>query len=473
MKLNIRLQMKQIASIASFLVLAACAQNQGGGEGASCVRPQDINVAFQQSLGLAPVSGGQSQLIVKLADFKADYKNLKADLLREDGSVKLEKVDDDSVSIDMALTSPAKSILEKYIAENRISNIEADHATFALQTEEAALDLQTSVAPVEAASTETVNHGQANSKEIVVAVIDTGVDYTHKDLAPYMWRNSKEIQGNGIDDDNNGYVDDIIGWDFVNNDNKPMADDERAFHGTHVAGIIKMASRLAEKGLKIKIMALKYLNSSSSGRTSNAVRAIDYALKNGAQILNASWGSFSYSDTLAASIIKARKANALVIAAAGNGDAYGNGVNLDQLPFYPAAYQINNIISVAAVDTANVLAQWSNYGAVNVDVAAPGVAIKSTSNGNTYRVLSGTSMAAPYVAGVAAMIWAQRPDLNFAEVRKVISQTVTKAQTLAGKTQTGGAVNSDQALTAASGYIHDPNDFGSPEMAPNGICATL
>jgi len=463
MKLNIQMNLKLYASCASFSFLAACAQN-GGSSAQTCLAPQDIQTAFHQSMGMAPVLGGNSQIMAKMSDLKADYKNLKQDLIREDKGVRLEKVSHDTVAIDISATSPAKTVLEKYIAQNKILNIEADHDTFAFETEEVSGD--------ETDLGESISHqAQTQGKQIVVAVIDSGVDYNHKDLAPYMWKNPKEIAGNGTDDDGNGFVDDIYGWDFVNNDSKPMADDTRSYHGTHVAGIVRMASQMAEKGLNIKIMALKYLNSSSSGRTSNAIRAIDYAIQNGAVILNNSWGSFSHSGPLAEAIERSRKANVLFVAAAGNGDAYGNGVNIDRAPFYPAAYQINNIISVAATDSSQILAPWSNFGAANVDLGAPGVAIKSTSNGNNYKVLSGTSMAAPYVSGVAALLWSQRPDLSYTEIRKVINQSTTKVPSLNGKTLSGGHINRDVAMTVAATYQHDPNDFGVPEISPNGFCS--
>lgn len=472
MKMNIQTQLKLFASGASLFLSLACAQNSGAPSASvACVQPQDIQAAFQKSISVAPVSGNQSQLIVKMQDFKNDFRNLKSDLLREDPDVQVQKVSHDTASIDLGASSGAKTVLERYIAQNKIINIEADHSTFAFDTQEDSIGEDPMPDNFALSGGPSRAQAQGSGKQIIVAVIDSGVDYTHKDLAPYIWKNSKEISGNGIDDDGNGYVDDVNGWDFVNNDNKPMADDSPAYHGTHVAGIVRMASKMAEKGLNIKIMALKYLNSNSAGRTSNAIRAIDYAIQNGASILNNSWGSFSFSSALAEAIERSRKANILFVAAAGNGDATGRGVNIDQTPFYPAAYQVNNIIAVAAADAKQALVSWSNFGAANVDLGAPGLSIKSTSNGNSYKILSGTSMAAPYVSGVAALLWAQRPDLSYAEIRKVISQSVNKVSSLTGKTLTGGHINSDQAAALVAHYVHDPNDFGSPEISPSGVCS--
>ncbi|MEZ0390679.1 MAG: S8 family peptidase [Pseudobdellovibrionaceae bacterium] len=463
---------KRLSLCASFLFVAACAQNSGGGgvagSASSCIQPEDIDMAIQQSFAVAPVSGGNSLLMAQLPNLKEDFSILQADLQHEDASAKIQKINDQTVAIDIAFNSPAKSIIERFVSQKRITHIEADAETFGIQPSESRDSDDESSAQsmdlgLQPSSLATQQQAQAESGQpIIVAVIDSGVDYNHKALAPYIWKNAKEIAGNGKDDDGNGYVDDVMGWDFANNDNQPMADDVQTYHGTHVAGIVKMASKLVEKGLNIKIMALKYLNSQSAGRTSNAIRAIEYAVKNGAIILNNSWGSFSYSAALFEAIQKARQARTLFVAAAGN-----DGANTDRTPFYPAAYALNNIISVAAVDDQGVMAGWSNFGALNVDLGAPGVQIRSTSNNNSYKIQSGTSMAAPYVSGVAAMLWASRPDLSFAEIRKVIYSSVRKGVSLAGKTVTGGFINPSEAAQVASAYQHDPNDLGMPELAPN------
>jgi subtilisin family serine protease len=234
-----------------------------------------------------------------------------------------------------------------------------------------------------------------------------------------------------------------------------------------VAGIVKQAALLADKGINLKIMALKYLDSSASGRTSNAIRAIDYAISKGAMVISNSWGSFGSSTALSDAIGRAQKAGILFTAAAGNGDANGNGVNIDKSPFYPAADPHSNVISVAASDSSGILAGWSNYGAKNVDLGAPGVSILSARNGNTYARLSGTSMATPYISGLAAMLWAKRPDLSAHEIRNVLLSSVDQNSSYAGKVVTGGSVNWSTAVQVAAQYKHDPSDTGLPAIVPS------
>lgn len=486
MKLRIVRDMKRYASVASILLLAACGQNSGGGEGEvgsqTCVPSQNLSSAFQQVASKVEMkeSNGMFQLLVKMTDMNLDYSSFKDALksVTTEPTLKINKLNDNTLLVEFAKDSPAKGVIEKFIEQRKIANIETDARTFTFdraqnvddaselvaQDPAAADTLNQATANVEADSTV---HAAGTGKEVIVAIIDTGVDYTHKDLAPFMWKNPGEIAGNGIDDDHNGFVDDVYGWDFVNNDNNPMSDDTRSYHGTHVAGIVKTASQLAGQGVNLKIMALKYLDSSASGRTSNAIRAIDYAIKNGAVILNNSWGSFNSSAALSDAIERARQANTLFMAASGNGDANGNGINIDQEVFYPAAFPLSNVISVAAATDSGTLADWSNYGAKNVDLAAPGVSILSTRNGNSYMRLSGTSMATPYVSGVAAMLWSQRPDLSASEIRKILLSSVTTGNSFTGKMTTGGDINWSAASQMAAHYQHDPNQTSSPGIVPS------
>lgn len=250
------------------------------------------------------------------------------------------------------------------------------------------------------------------SHEIVVGVIDTGIDWDHPDLAANIWTNSDEIPGNGRDDDGNGFVDDVRGWDFVNNDNNP---DDDNFHGTHVAGTIGAVGNngIGVTGVNwnVKLMPLKFLSARGSGSTSNAIRALDYARENGAQITNNSWGGGGFSRALSDAIERYRQAGGVFVAAAGNA-----GRNNDVSNSFPANYSHDNVVSVAASDSRDRLASFSNYGVNSVDIAAPGVSILSTANGNRYGYASGTSMAAPHVAGAIALVWSQQPDLNYQEV---------------------------------------------------------
>jgi subtilisin family serine protease len=212
------------------------------------------------------------------------------------------------------------------------------------------------------------------STNVIIAVIDTGVAYNHPDLAENIWMNTNEVAGNGIDDDGNGYEDDIYGWDFIDNDGYP---EDYEGHGTHVAGTIAAVGNngigMAGVMWSAKIMPIRFLGISGWGDTAKAAEAIRYAADNGARIINASWGGGGYSQTLYEAIDYARSKDVLFIAAAGN-----EGKNSDSYPFYPASYDLTNIISVAATDDDDNLAYFSNYGANSVDLAAPGVNIYSS-----------------------------------------------------------------------------------------------
>jgi cysteine-rich repeat protein len=286
--------------------------------------------------------------------------------------------------------------------------------------------------------------------DVLIGVIDTGVDYNHPDLAANIWTNPGEVVGNGIDDDNNGYVDDIHGYDWVNDDADPMDD---GFHGTHVAGTIAAAGNngLGVVGLNwtARIMALKFLPGSGSGSTSDAILAVQYATQMGARLTNNSWGGGGNSQALRDAIRAAEAANSLFVAAAGN-DASSEAL-------YPARYDLENIVSVAATDQNDVIARFSNFNATSVDLGAPGVDILSTyptahPNG-PYAIISGTSMASPHVAGVAGLIWALRPALSTEDVKQIILSSVSPNASLAGKTVTGGRLNAFAALALANGWV--------------------
>ena len=240
---------------------------------------------------------------------------------------------------------------------------------------------------------------------MVVAVIDSGMQLNHGDLAGNLWTNPGEIAGNGIDDDDDGYVDDVHGWDFVGDDNLPNDDFG---HGTHVAGTL---AAVGNNGIGVvgvayssRIMPLRVLDGSGQGYVSDAVRAIDFATRHGVRVSNNSWGyTGAASQVLYDAIQAAGAAGQLVVTAAGNSSA-----DIDAIPEYPAAYDLPNIISVAATTQDDHLAVFSNYGAAGVDVAAPGEHILSTLPGG-YGFADGTSMASPHVAGVAALLLAAHP----------------------------------------------------------------
>ena len=294
---------------------------------------------------------------------------------------------------------------------------------------------------------------------VVIAVIDTGVDYTHEDLAANIWHNPGEIPGNGIDDDQNGYIDDIIGWDFVDArsgadgedfstpDNDPM---DNHGHGTHVAGI---AAAVGNNGLGIagvawncKIMPLRAAYKTTSGEmmvaSHQAAQAIIYAADNGAHIINLSWASNHRSILVERAIAYAAESGVLVCAASGN-------QNTDA-PAYPAAFDNPAIISVGSVDRNGNKAFNSNYGSW-VDVCAPGVAIYSTYPNNQYRFMSGTSMATPVVSGIAALIWSLNPNPTNLQVKDIILNSVDYLDSLVGMVLTGGQVNANNALAESMG----------------------
>jgi subtilisin family serine protease len=287
------------------------------------------------------------------------------------------------------------------------------------------------------------------SRSVVVGVVDSGIDITHPDLAANIWTNPGETPGNGIDDDHNGYVDDVHGWNFVDNTNN-VADVYG--HGTHVAGIIGAVGNngTGVTGIdwQVSLMALKFQDSRGIGFTSSMLAALNYATMmrrdRGINVVatNNSWETSSGPSMVVANAIRAQgHAGIMFVAAAGN-----NATNNDATPRYPGSYRLPNVITVAALNTTDSLASMSNYGATSVDLAAPGSLIQSTFPGGTYGILSGTSMAAPQVTGVVALLAAAKPGITVAEARTAILGSTTPAASLAGKTVTGGRLNAGAAL---------------------------
>lgn len=307
--------------------------------------------------------------------------------------------------------------------------------------------------------------------KVIVGVIDTGIDYNHEDIKQNMWRNPGEIPDNNTDDDSNGYVDDFYGWDFYFDDDDPY-DDNR--HGTHVAGIIGAVGNNA-KGVvgvnwNVSLMALKFLDNNGSGNTGDAIDAIVYATDMGANILNNSWGGGGFSQALKDAIIYANNKGVLFIAAAGN-----DGKDTDKDPNYPSNYDVENVISVAASTDKDKLAAFSNYGATTVDLAAPGEFIYSTLPNSRYGSLSGTSMATPYVAGAAALIWAYNfPESNWRNVKYRLFGSVDYVFSLQNKVLLDGRLNVNNALSDIpfASVINKPLDTDNIDN-PYGVGAAV
>ena len=275
---------------------------------------------------------------------------------------------------------------------------------------------------------------KSGKRQVIVALIDTGVDITHPELSGSIWTNTGEIPGDGIDNDGNGYIDDVYGWNFYDNNAQVFTgtDDN---HGTHSAGTIAAARNgVGTVGIcdpaYVKVMVIKTLGTSSGvGTVSNVVKAIRYAQANGASICNLSFGTMKYSEELYQAI---KDSGMLFIVAAGNGDASGNGYSIDEQPMYPASFELDNIIS--------------NYGVRSVDLAAPGNYILSTITGNDYAYMSGTSMAAPMVTGTAAMLYSCDASLSLMDVRNRILQSARPLACLSGQVATGGMLDAGAAM---------------------------
>ncbi|NDG78571.1 MAG: hypothetical protein EBX47_03935 [Synechococcaceae bacterium WB8_1B_057] len=362
------------------------------------------------------------------------------------------------------------------------------------------------------------------SSKVVTGVVDTGIDYTHKDLYLNVWLNQGELKnlsffgnlkdvnndgligfrdlndsqnlGNsstklvdwnkngyidagdlldnrsgwedGKDNDSNGYIDDLIGWDFANNDNDPFDDNG---HGTHVAGTIGAmgGNAIGVTGInwQTQMVPLKFMSSNGSGSLLSAVAAIDYftTAKIQAQArgessrfvsTNNSWGGGGYSQSLANSIQRANDQGLLFVAAAGNGGNDGIGDNNDVIANYPSNYSNNNVIAVGSITSSGALSSFSNYGLVNVDVAAPGSSILSTLPGNKYGSLSGTSMATPHVAGALALLAAAAPQATGAQLKEAVLNSTAATQSLAAKTVSGGRLDISAALAKLQNSP-DPN----------------
>ncbi len=299
-------------------------------------------------------------------------------------------------------------------------------------------------------------HGTGSSS-LIVADVDSGMLTTHPDLAANLWINPGEncagCRTDGIDNDGNGYVDDWRGWDFVNHDNLP---DDQAGHGTHTAGTI---GAVGDNGIgvigvdpNVSLMPLKFINANGTGTNVDAIQAILYAVDNGARVINGSWGGGSYSQALMDAIVNADAHGVLYVASAGN--------SASDAAFYPAAFDLPNVISTAATNNTDALAWWSTFGDT-VDIAAPGQDTLSTISNGSYGYASGTSMAAPHVTGSAALLFSQHPQATPETIKALLFATATPLASLTGKILTGSRLDVGAAAECAATpelWIDAPRD---------------
>jgi subtilisin family serine protease len=319
-----------------------------------------------------------------------------------------------------------------------------------------------------------------DSPDVVVAVIDTGIDYNHPDLEDNIWHNPGECgngkETNGVDDDLNGYIDDWRGWDFWNDDNAPMDDFATAYHGTHVAGIIGARGNnnvgVAGVTWDVQLMPLKIFNYEGETEYPDIVRAIDYATSNGAHISNNSYRLAGFSQSILDAISRARTAGRLFIASAGNESS-----NNDSTPLYPASYNLDNILSVLSTNDDDGLSGFSNYGPSSVDIGAPGgedslqnvYNIYSTKYNQDYQYLAGTSMAAPYVTGTAALGWAELPAMTYLQLKTRIIDRADLVAGLNNKCVANGRLNAYRVVYD-SAAPNVPDGLGPDWYSWKSVC---
>lgn len=487
--LNEKTAKKQIGLLALLFLtqLTACAPSSGGGsaagEGLTCDSNQNI---YQE-----PISGTQGYEQDVVSESASTEPKIKIDPNFDSYIVEFEEDSYETTSLQPSGNSVheyqvsglslknirsntfslklsgdeyfKKEMVQKLGNQRKIKFIEPDYPLH-LIPQEASEEMEVAATVSTAAQWhhQTVQTSSAwqvtkGSQDIVVAVVDSGIDYNHTDLRNNMWKNPQEIANNGKDDDGNGHVDDVYGWNYVNNNGKPLT-TSGSHHGTHVAGIIG-ATGTASRGVfgeaqKVKLMALKFIGDTGTGITSNAIKAIDYAISKKVFAINNSWGSTNRSQALEAAIKRAERAGILFVVAAGNGDN-GVGYDITRRGYYPAAFTQSNILRVAASKSDNTLTRFSNFGKSLVDVAAPGYNILSTITGNSYMKMSGTSMAAPIVTGLAVLIKAANPNLSFSQIKGIIKSSVDPITSLKTKISSGGRVNARKAVSMAANISSD------------------
>lgn len=454
-----------------FSLLLLAATTAGAASSHSAVLTTDLTGALsgagetkQLPAGLQAAQSLDQTAGVVVTEDAAEYPNNEVLVMYDDGACQvLTYPDDDALAAaldELAEEEGVSLVQPNYTYENQFLS-----TTDALVNKQWALDNQgdfainwdggktTAVAGVDIGLAEAWDLYRGGSREVIVAMVDTGVDITHPELRESILVNEGEIPGNGRDDDGNGYVDDVYGWNFYNGSNRVYSGTMEDFHGTHGAGTILAA---ADNGIgiagivqsdQVKLLPVKVLGGANGlGSTIDLIQGIRYAEARGADICNLSLGGSQNDPALYRTIADS---SMLFVVAAGN-EARDNDVT----PSYPASYALNNIISVANVTCDGTLFVDSNYGAVSVDLAAPGTAIYSTAPQGQYGYSSGTSMAAPMVTAAAAMLYSQDSSVTLQQVRQLILETVQPLSALRGKTVTGGMLDlgaAMQALTTGQG----------------------
>jgi subtilisin family serine protease len=380
---------------------------------------------------------------------RLDRRERGINLVRLNGRLSVEQ------AIEQAQADPRVEYAEpNYIYETNDKRPDDPHFTdeWGLMNASSSFSAGTTPADIGATRAWDITTG---SDDLVVAVIDTGIDIFHEDLAANIWTNPNEIAGNNFDDDGDGFKDDVHGWNFRDDTKEVFVNAGEDLHATHVAGTIGAVSDngkgVAGVAWHVKIMSLKFLGGSKgSGSTANAIRAIDYAIyqKNhgvNLRVINASWGGPGASQSLREKIREAGDNGIVFVCSAGNDRANNDDLAMAD---YPAAYasSLSNVISVAAINASDQLALYSNYGHTGATVAAPGDNIWSTFPSNGYGQLSGTSMASPHVAGVVALLLSNQPQLTPEQVKQRLIATAEPTDALVSKVNASGRVNAYNAL---------------------------
>ena len=374
-------------------------------------------------------------------------------------------------------------ILSKASLDNKIGKMSLEDLK-TLSREESYLPTDANIRAVEVWETLPNAALKSNVPPPIVAVIDTGLDITHKTFVDsgVLWTNPNEIAGNNIDDDGNGYVDDVYGWNFIHNSGTIIDDDG---HGTHVSGIVLGVGQDIYPGeeersisqSRVQIMPLKFLDKNGIGNTSDAISAIHYAIENGARILNSSWGGPNYSAALHEAVAYTYHQGVVFVAAAGN-----SGEDNDFAPIYPASYEVPHVMSIAATTSLDKLASFSNFGVGSVDLGSPGVLILSTLPNNSYGISSGTSMAAPFVSGVAALMLLETPNMLGHQIKSIIFQEADHIESLVSKISQESRLNVESAINFARQasvestqpeYTFTSGDRSLASLTASGGCGTV